>query len=103
MQSLIMGKKLDINTVCLISSIGAQLSPTQPGVMKNKTAKDPILSKLKRYILEGFSPKPDNDDPELRHFRNSNIHLQLTMDALSMDQELSFLRHFESKFLIFYI
>ena len=48
----------DTNTVCLIRSIGAQL------IMKNETAKDPILSKLKRYILESFSPKPDNDDPE---------------------------------------
>ena len=59
----------DINTVRLIRSIGAQLSPTQPGVMKNEIAEDPILSKVKRYILEGFSPKADNDDPELRHFR----------------------------------
>ena len=44
MQSLIIREEVrDINTVCLIRSIGAQLSPTQPGVMKNKTSRDPIL------------------------------------------------------------
>ena len=53
----------------MIRSIGAQLNPTQPGVIKNETAKDPILSKLKRCILEGFPQKPEHDDPELRHFR----------------------------------
>ena len=40
----------DIDTVCLIRSIGA-------GVMKNETAKDPVLSKLKRYILEAIFSK----------------------------------------------
>ena len=45
---------------------------------KNETAKDPILSKLKRYIREGFPPRPDNDEPELRHFRK--LENSLTVD-----------------------
>ena len=46
--------------------------------MKNETAKDPILSKLKRYIREGFPPRPDNDEPELRHYRK--LENSLTVD-----------------------
>ena len=59
----------DIKTVYLIRSVGAQLRPTQLEVRKGETAKDQVLSKLKRYILERFPPKPDNDEPELCHFR----------------------------------
>lgn len=68
----------DINTVCFIRSIGVQLSPSKPGVMRNEKMKDPVLSKLKRYIREGFPPKPDNDEPDLHHFRK--LEDSLTVD-----------------------
>ena len=64
----------DINRVCLIRSIGTQLTPTQPGVVKNETDS----FKIQRYIREGFLPRPDNDEPELRHFRK--LENTLTVD-----------------------
>lgn len=44
----------DVDTVCTVKIIGQQLSPTDPGIVKKETSKDPVLSTVMRYTQEGW-------------------------------------------------
>ena len=54
----------DIDTVCMIKTIGMQIKPVDSKVLAKETSKDPILSRIIRYTREGWPPKSraDNDD-----------------------------------------
>ena len=44
----------DVDTVCTVKMIGRQLSPTDPGVVRKETSKDPVLSTVIRCTQEGW-------------------------------------------------
>jgi len=52
----------DMDTVCTINTISSYLNPTDPGVLKKETAKDPVLSTVMRHTTEGW-PRNNTDQP----------------------------------------
>ena len=60
-------KDADIDTVCAIKVISAQLIPTKPGILVSETSRDPILSAVLRYVREGRPHQLESED--LAQFR----------------------------------
>ena len=56
----------DIDMVCSINLIGSQLNPTDPGILKKETAKDPVLSTVMRYMKEDGLKKMTTTRLELK-------------------------------------
>ncbi len=52
----------DIDTVCMIKTIGMQIKPVDSTVLAKETSKDPVLSKIIRYTREGWPPKSHADE-----------------------------------------
>ena len=46
----------DIDVVCMIRTIGQQLKPVDPELICKESAKDPVISKVMRYVREGWPP-----------------------------------------------
>ena len=53
----------DIDVVCAIHTLESQIKPADSKVMKNETSKDPVLSRVLRFVREGWPYKFDADDP----------------------------------------
>ncbi len=49
----------DIDTICMIKTIGLQIKPVDSAVLEKETSKDPVLSRIIRYTREGWPPKTD--------------------------------------------
>ncbi len=54
----------DTDTVCTIKTISLQLSPTDPGVLRKESTKDPVISTVMRHVQEGWPQKGDRGDNE---------------------------------------
>ena len=44
----------DADMICTVHTIGAQISPTDPGVMAKESAKDPVLAQVMQNTQEGW-------------------------------------------------
>ena len=59
-------EQADVNVVCNVTELSQQLNPLKPQLIAQDTAKDPILSKVRRYITEGW---PNSLPDELKQFK----------------------------------
>ena len=56
----------DVDSVCLVRTISRQINPDNPLLVVRETAKDPILSRLMRFVKEGW---PHAFSEELKDFK----------------------------------
>ena len=57
-----------VDTVCFIRTISSQLQLYSRNQLKDSTNKDPVISKVKRYVHEGCMPQ-HIDRPEVQEFK----------------------------------
>ena len=48
----------DLDTVCVVNTIRAQLNPVQPGILRKEMAEDPVLAQVISSTQEGWPNKP---------------------------------------------
>jgi len=70
----------DIDTICMINTIGMQIKPIDSAVLAKETSKDPVLSKIIRYTREGWPPKShasreENQGYSVEDFRRMSTSL----------------------------
>lgn len=59
-------EQADVSTVCSVTQLGRQLDPVKPQLLAKESSKDPVISKVLRYVKEGW---PNTSEENLRHFR----------------------------------
>ena len=61
----------DSDTVCMVKTLSRQLSPTDAGIIKRESDKDPVISKVMRYVHEGWpsEQQANSDGPDIAAFR----------------------------------
>ena len=75
----------DSDTVCSVKMISRQLSPTDPGVVRKETAKDPVLSAVVRYAREGWPQGPSTDTTTVEDSHMQTVQLfKKLKDSLSV-------------------
>ena len=59
-------ERADVSVVCCIKDISRQLNPLKPNLLKMESKKDPVISKVMRYVKEG---RPNVLDEESRRYK----------------------------------
>ncbi|XP_067928946.1 uncharacterized protein [Watersipora subatra] len=74
----------DVDIICTIKTIGAQLNPTDPGVIVKESSKDIVISTVMRYTTEGW-PHREKETPatsEIKEFKKLENSLSVCNDCL---------------------
>ena len=84
MPILMGGRCADVDTVCTIKTVSLQLNPTDPGTVAKESAKDSIISNVKR---EGWPPKGATNedikaDRSMEAFRKLAVSLSTAYGCL---------------------
>jgi len=53
----------DVDTVCTIKTLSLQVEPTDSSTLRKESSRDPTLTKVMRFMREGWSEKKYGDDP----------------------------------------
>lgn len=60
-------ERADVSIVCNVRELSRQLNPVKPKLIAQETGKDPVLSKVQRYVKEGW---PHVLTDEVRRYKN---------------------------------
>ena len=69
----------DRDMVCTIKTVSIQLNPSDSDILKQETAKDPVLSTVMRFVREGW---PQNTTKDIETFRKLAISLSVCNGCL---------------------
>ena len=69
----------DIDTVCLINTIGIQTKPTDQSALRKESTKDPVISEIIRYTREGW---PNQVPDHLKDFKKLEHSLTIINGCL---------------------
>ena len=77
-------EEADISMVCTLKTISQWLNPTDPGLMAEKSRKNPVISIVTRCVTEGW---PQTIEDEVLHYKKlMDLHV-LKMADCSMVQD----------------
>ena len=66
-------EQADVNIVCNVRELSCQLNPVKPKLIAQETAKDPVLSKVQRYIVEGWPNTLSNEMKQFKKLEDSLV------------------------------
>nr|CAB3249686.1 uncharacterized protein K02A2.6-like [Phallusia mammillata] len=63
----------DVDTVCTITTLSRQVQPTDPNTMKKESGKDDVLSRVMRFVQNGWPTTLSSNDPAAKFRRSADL------------------------------